>query len=667
MARENHSARLENEFVPSSPQTGVIAAMRHALAAGGRVLAAILVFSIVVRIVHLAEFVATNPLATELYSDAKLYHDWAVAIANGALGGTPEPFHHPPAYPYLVALVYAIVGAHPLAVWILQSACGPMVLLCIYTVARRLAPQAAALAVTAAATLYHPLMLFETRLLAESVTTLVCAIAMVQLSGAAGPLSRGRLFAAGITLGIAAALRPNQMLAIALIGLTIPLAGTAPRRWMTRWIGGGVLLLGAALAIAPFTIRNLAVAGEFVLLCDTGGVNLFLAHHPAAGASFRVPDPEWGNVEDQPRVARRYATALAGTRDLSWAEVSATLGKRAVRFALSQPAIELRLLAARARACLDSFEYEVLYSPAAERAIQRSAIALPVSFAPFAIFVLAGALALLRCKTLRRDPAAIACLAFTVAQWLTVLLFFQYSRFRVVSLVAIAPLAAVGLATVAAQLRSRKPRGETLLALASLCVTVLPRTSEALEQVANQHVTIGASFRARGEFADARAALDRARDLAPDSQRLVLERHRLAIAESDLAAARTILETALARRPDQPVLLVELSRFHAVVSNPPDFAAARDAAVRAIEAAPAFVPAHEALGLAQIGLGDDEALRAAMQRATALPGASSRLFAMYGRALRLAGDFAAARAALEHALQLDPDSEQARSELRLLR
>lgn len=642
-----------------------MAALRAALQEGGRPLVALLVVAVLSRVAFLWEFVATNPLATQLYSDAKLYHEWALAIANGDLLGPAEPFHHPPAYPYLVGLVYAIVGPSPIAVFVLQALLGPFVLLAIYALARRVAPRAFALGAVFCVTFYLPMPLFETRLLGESAATAASAFALLHLTGCAGPRTRGRWLLGGLLLGLACALRPNLLLALGFVALAAALLDTTQRTMRSRLLDASAVLLGGLLAITPFAVRNVVHAGEFVLLCDTGGVNLYLAHHEHAGASFRVPDPAWGNVEEQPRVARAFATTFARDSDLTWREVSSVLAGRAIAFAIENPAIELRLLASRLRAFLDDFEYEVLYSPAAERSIQRTAASFFVSFLPLAMFLAVGVWFALTCRDRRRDPAILVLLAFTLAQLLTVLLFFQYARFRVVALPALVPLAALGAAELLPRLRARRFGIGCFVAIAAGIVSGLGETKEAKEQVANQHVTIASAFRAEGRLDEARAALDRARETLPGHPRQFLERAQVALAAKDPAAARSALEEGIAEGSDDPVLLSELSRR--LVLDGDDLERARALAERAVTVAPRFVPAHEALGLALIRSGDDAALLSAMRRATSLGEPSATLFAMLARALRLAGDEEGAARAIEAALRLDPNHKQALAERAELR
>jgi len=79
--------------------------------------------SAAVRVAYLFVYAARDPLYDHLLHDAKRYHEWASALAAGKPWEAGS-FHQAPLYPYLVALAYALVGARPLAVYVIQLLCG---------------------------------------------------------------------------------------------------------------------------------------------------------------------------------------------------------------------------------------------------------------------------------------------------------------------------------------------------------------------------------------------------------------------------------------------------------------------------------------------------------------------------------------------------------------
>ena len=73
----------------------------------------------------------------------------------------------------------------------------------------------------------------------------------------------------------------------------------------------GALVLGGALVILPVTLRNRVVAGEWVLVTDSGGLNLYIGNGRGAIGTFRMPQhlPRASNA----RSVRHVSTCRGAT------------------------------------------------------------------------------------------------------------------------------------------------------------------------------------------------------------------------------------------------------------------------------------------------------------------------------------------------------------------
>lgn len=617
---------------------------------GGIPLLAIVAFAILSRGLYLGEFYLSNPLATDLISDAKLYHQWAESIANGDWLGAPQPFHHPPLYPYLLGLIYSVLGSTPAWMVALQSLCGVANLILFYVLARRVAERRGAWIVTACAALYFPLPFYETRLLAESLTTFASALGLIWLT--AQRRSAGDYLIAGILLGVACALRPNELLAVALLFAVIGVIRSSERKFALP-----ALLLGVALPIAPFFLRNWIHAGEPVVLCDTGGINLLLAWNDSAGISFKTSDPALGDVERQPEIARRMARE--GDSALpSHSEASARLRNRALRYIFEHPLDSCALAMRRLAASFSNFEYCIVYPPSAERPIQSMSWLFPLPFAILGALFLAGLSRLRRISAARNEGESWLFLAFVVAQLATMVAFFVYSRFRIVALPALLPIAALG---VDALLKRQKLA--TGLAVLGLALGFLPPTREATDQEINQRVTLASAFRLRNDFESASQQLERIGDDPGISVRATLERFELARTFENASAAVAVLEQGLARSPEQPLYLERLAYYYALQAAPPRLPDAIALARRAVAAAPALREPHRTLGIALRIARNGPELQKAMEQAVAAIGPDAELLALYGAGLALNGDPERAATVLERAVEIDPKERKAWAEL----
>ena len=109
---------------------------------------------------------------------------------------------------------------------------------------------------------------------------------------------------AGAAFGLEILNRPNVLLAVVVVGL-----GLVGAR---RMRGALVVTAGVAVALAPVTIRNVAVAGEWSALSSQGGLNFYVGNNPAAnGAIGPVPGIS-ATIEGQQFDARRAAEQAVG-------------------------------------------------------------------------------------------------------------------------------------------------------------------------------------------------------------------------------------------------------------------------------------------------------------------------------------------------------------------
>lgn len=626
------------------------ASLRDLMADGGRALLILLAAALVLRGVVLADVLLHHPLATHPTSDPLLYHDWARAIAAGDLLGSNEPFHHPPLFPYLLGLVYLATGGAQVAMFVLQTALGLGTVALTYGLARRVASRRTALFGCALSILYLPPTFFESRLLPTTLATFLAAAALFAL-GTPRPGAWARL-GAGALFGALAVTRPNQLLAAAVV---LPAVA-----WWTRTDGRDALrrlaLLGggAALAVLPFTTRNLVRSGEPVLLCDTGGINLHFAHHDGAGVSFRTEDARFGDVATQPATARRIAERAEG-RPLSFREVQSHFTARALGWIRDNPGREAALLGGRLRAFFSNFEYGIVFTPAAERHVVASTRLL---FVPAGLLL---ALAILGLTFIERRGPHFPHLGgaglFVGAQLATVLLFFEYSRFRVVAVPALVVLGAYGLSQLPILLAARRIRRASVgvvAAAVALAASFLPPADEADEQLAAAHTTLAAGYFAADAADTALAEIDRALALRPAFARAHLVRTRGLRTAGRTEEALARLEEAMSSFGVAPLLRAELA-LTLLRKEVRDLDRAEGEARRALAEDETLLPAYEALATALLLRGDAAGAVQTLEPLPRLPEASGRLWALYAEALRRAGRAADADAAMQRARTLDPE------------
>lgn len=246
--------------------------------------------ALVMRLGYLAELSGT-PFADEreLIADARFYDDRAQEIADGDLVGS-EPGYLSPVYCYAMGAVYAVLGPDPWNVKIVQALLGAVTCVLVASIGRRVFNERAGLAAGLVFALY-PVHVYYTGLVLPTVTVTLCNVAFLALllPGDRG-LRAARTLAAGVALGLAIGAKPNALLMVpvAIAWLAVALRGHGLAPFVRH---AAALGLGTALAVAPITLRNHAISGEFVLVSVVGGRNLMKGNGPGADGTHVFLQP----------------------------------------------------------------------------------------------------------------------------------------------------------------------------------------------------------------------------------------------------------------------------------------------------------------------------------------------------------------------------------------
>jgi len=255
----------------------------------------ILAVGVGLRVAYLQEL-AREPDFAAPALDPQFHDYWARALVSGDWtppAGMPDPkisttpYGRPPLYPYLLALVYGVSDSY-WAPRVVQMAVGILNALLLYLLARRLFGRAPALMAAAMAATYWGFIFFEGEL--ESPVFEICVLLLLAHTAVAWMRAPAFWKAAllGILLGVFTLMRSNALACVPVLAVWVFVVlwrGGQARRGVMM---GAVAAAGAAMAIAPATIRNLAVSGEFVPITYNGGVNLHIGNNPATDCVLPV-------------------------------------------------------------------------------------------------------------------------------------------------------------------------------------------------------------------------------------------------------------------------------------------------------------------------------------------------------------------------------------------
>ncbi len=303
------------------------------------VVLALLALAFFWRILYLLEFRETV-FFQGLVLDEANYDAWARDIAAGNILGD-GPFTSNPLAPYLIGLVYAVVGRDLWWLRVVQAGVDTATCYFTFRIALHLFGRRSALVALGLAALYGPMIFLAGNLVATVWVLAFASFALMQLTH---PQPRTwRHVAAGAAFGLATLGRPNLVLmlpflpAVALLR-TMNLSLRTVARPTLLWAAGLALVLG------PVGVRNALEGGGLSPLPAHGGVNLWIGNNPGADGFFKTPRGSGlaGGQKSLVSSSIRVAEKAVGHR-LTAAESSAWWRQRALRYIFDHPGDALGL------------------------------------------------------------------------------------------------------------------------------------------------------------------------------------------------------------------------------------------------------------------------------------------------------------------------------------
>jgi len=381
------------------------------------------------RVVFFLEMNA-SPYADNLTLDSRVYHEVALAAAAGewSYGVT---FFQAPLYPWILGVVYSLVGPSQTVVKLLQILLSVASCWLIFRVADRVFDRTVALVALAISSVYGMSLYFSNELLIVTVVVFLDLLGLDLLIHAA---SDGRKFlwaVAGVVFGLSAIARPTILPFVAIVAVWIVITDWRSGRARTALREVVLFGVGVAVPIAPVTLHNYLADGDLVLVAANGGVNFFIGNNPQSdGITAVVPGTRpdrWGGHADQVRIARE----ALGDPGATPREISGYWYRSAWNYIRVSPLEAFRHTAFKAFILINAhevsnnriIEFVTRHSSIYSWATLKIWLVLPLAFAGL---VIGGG---------RRQPKSLL-LIFVVVYSATVIPFFINARFRM-------PLAAV--------------------------------------------------------------------------------------------------------------------------------------------------------------------------------------------------------------------------------
>jgi len=608
-------------------------------------------------LVHLTT-VRDSPLFNYLFIDPLLFDEWARRIAAGQWM-SDAPFFLDPLYHYFVALIYKVAGPSYTAVAAVQGLLLALVPGLLFVAARPWLGTYVARAAGLVAALYLPSVYYSALLMKPGLTLVLVSVALALGSRALIRASVVNWAATGAAFGLAGLTRGTLLPVIPLLALwlligsdeeeNVPLVEAVRRRLgdAARWARVASLLAGTALVLALPAAHNRSVSGEWILSAANWGQIVFIGNNPTNPTGlfqqlqFVSAKPEFEQRDFKAEAERRSG------RPLSHRRVSAFWLGEATRWMREQPLDWAGLSWSKLRIYWGAYETPdsidfYLYREYAPM------LRLPLpGFGLIAPLGLLGAVLAWKRKGWPRMLLVFAATYSTVA-----LLFFIFTRFRMVAMPA-------------------------LFVFAGFALVETPRRVKAAREAASyKPVAIAAAFfvaffgfvnlPVRGPADSRSVRLATAVGLPTQVETSWNAHYNLGLAYAGMAkdadnsagllelAARELRESQ--RQNPDLVTLVELGKVLARQErNDEAIAVYLEAASRE----PASYSLQHALGLLHRRTGDLAAAASYFERAVVLAPNRASSATLLGEVLLELDRPAEAAAAFQHALQVRPGDDRA--------
>jgi 4-amino-4-deoxy-L-arabinose transferase-like glycosyltransferase len=583
-------------------------------AAGVFLLAALL------RVLYVAH-ASTIPAARYPMVDARAYHERALAILSGNWIGDAIPYQDP-LYPYFLAGLYGLFGPDSAGVLYAQALLDACTALLVYAIARRVFDPRCALLAGLLAASYKMFLYFDIQLLKVPLTVFLITLTLWLVIEAQRGDRRSTWFVAGASLGLAALTRGNYLLFAPLLLAWIGLAHrAAPRR---GGIAMGLVALGLAACILPVTLRNYVVGDDLVLITSQAGQNFYIGNRRenATGGYLAPPfvtqNPLYEESDFRAEAERRNG------RTMKPSELSRYWFREARREIAEDPGHFLRHTALKAALFFNHYEVPDNQSYTFFREH-----VTPVLKLPLPTYGALLPLALVGMGLGRRRRGAAPLILFFLSYATSVILFYNFSRYRMPVVPVVIVFAAAGAVGIAEGLR-RRDRVRTALVLGLLVVVyVFVHRDITTDNFATYHFNLALHHRESAARHRSRAVV------LSDSGDASAARDEAERADQFQAAADEQLHLALATQPPSGALRRTLP--NALVTwiqealregrEEQGLALSRDLTA----AYPLFARGHLLLGKSYARLGRDAEAAAALRRALALAPANEEARALLER------------------------------------
>lgn len=614
-------------------------------AIGAPALAAVFATALAVRLIHVWQLGA-SPFADLLLGDSAEYDRWARELAAGDWLGS-EVFYQAPLYPYLLGVVYALLGSDVGVVRVCQAALGAGSAVLLAAAGGRFFSPRVGLAAGFVLALYAPAVFVDATLQKSVVDVFLLTGLLWLLSRTLdGAPAAGRWVGAGAALGALCLTRENALILVAALGLWLWLERRARGGWLRQ---AALAAAGVGLVLGPVAVRNGVVGGEWHLTTSQLGSNFYIGNGDGAHGSYRPLRYGRGDAAFERGDARALAEAAVG-RDLTPAGVSRYWFGRTLDDVAAAPGRWLGLLVRKTALTFNAVEVvdtESQYAHA-EHSLPLAATGWLTHFGVLAPLAVVGAAATWPRR--RRLLPLYLMLGFYAA---SVIAFYVVARYRYPLVPFLVLFAAAGGDHLlrAARRAAALPRAPLIAAAALACAVGANWPLSSKDHMrAVSYNNLATAYRERGDLPRAVALYQTALSLDADYAQAHSNIGSALAAGGEPERALEHYRRAIAADPGAGDLRFNYGNALLAADH---FAEAAEQFRFAVDAWPEDAEAHNNLGIALASTGRMADAADAFREAIRLDPAGPRAHRNLGIALEGLGDAAGARRHYAEAERLD--------------
>ena len=480
----------------------------------------ILLLGVIFKGIYLYSYALSNPYYRMATMDSAVYLNWARLILEQGWLGT-EIFYRAPFYPYFLSVIFWFAPNNLLAVYMIQLSLGICSVVLIYGIAKRIYSERAGLIAAGCSLIYPPLTFFETKIL-PTITGIFLGLLFIYLLTRAEQEKKWYFWVGGATcLGLATICRPNYVLVIPL--MILGLLVVHRKKLRQTCIPILILVLVPAAIIGTITLRNYVVGKDLVPISANAGITFAQGNNPWARGSIAVLPGFSGEVTNQRHEETQIAERVTG-RKLKPSEVNQFWFQWGLTFIQEKPLEYLRLLLYKAAILFNNHELGSNYLLDVDKEVTPW---LKLAFLPFG-FIMAWAVIGFARIFLERS-AALALVAALVGSFLTAMIFYANSRYRMPLISPAIIMAGGGLDYI---WRNPKRLGVVLLTVGlTFLISLSPFMPIDGSQLSRSHsrawAHLGGAYRNSHQFDKALWAYEKAIDMEPNNYGYYYEKIRL--------------------------------------------------------------------------------------------------------------------------------------------